>query len=114
MGRWGGTVTDWVTPEDAKAALGIPVADTTDDHWLAMCCDGVNRLVDDTRAEPTVDPPDNSRAVWGATQLVTRWYSRRNSTEVSAFVELGGPPPSIDRDIEIALEIGRYFRPVVA
>ena len=113
-------MTEWVKVEDVKAALGIPLADSTDDDWLTLCVAGVNQLIDDTRplvidqdGNP-VDPAPDGRTTWGAVQLSTRWYSRRNSTEVSAFVELGGPPPSIDRDIEIALQIGRYFRPVVA
>lgn len=120
MGRWGGAVTEWITVDQVKGALGIPLADTTDDDWLTLCVAGVNQLVDDTRrvmldddgtpVPPTVD----GRTSWGATQLATRWYARRNSTDVSAFVELGGPPPSIDRDIEVALQINRYFRPAVA
>lgn len=113
-------MTDWTTTDQVKAALGLEPADVVDDGWLEAVVSGVNQLVDDTRPpDPEVNPliaspPPNPRTSWGATQLATRWYSRRNSTEVSAFVELGGPPPSIDRDIEIALEIGRYFRPVVA
>lgn len=105
-------MVEYVTIDQAKLALGIPTADTVDDAWLQSCVDGVNQLVSDTRADPEAET--DARTTWGATQLVTRWYSRRNSTEVSAFVELGGPPPSIDRDVEISLGIGRYFRPVVA
>lgn len=51
---------------------------------------------------------------WGATQLATRWYSRRNATEMAAFSEFGGPPPNIDRDIEVSLGIGRGYRPAIA
>jgi hypothetical protein len=115
-------MTDWTTTDQVKAALGLDPADGVDDGWLEAVVSGVNQVVDDTRPPPATDPvtgqpialPPNPRTSWGATQLATRWYSRRNSTEVSAFVELGGPPPSIDRDIEVALEIGRHFRPVVA
>lgn len=108
-------MTDWTTVDQVKLALGIPLADTTDEDWLTLCVNGVNQFVDDTRpphVEPVVDP--DGRTVWGATQLGTRWYSRRNSLDVSAFVEMGGPPPSIDRDIEIALRVGRHFGPAVA
>jgi len=102
----------WVTFDQAKNALGIPPHDTTDDVWIQLCVDGVNQLVWDTR-KPTAVPP-NARTTWGAVQLVTRWSARRNSSDISAFVELGGPPPSIDRDIEVALEINRYYGPAVA
>lgn len=105
-------MTEYVTVDGAKLALGIPPSDTTDDAWLQSCVDGVNQFVTDTRSDP--EAPADARTTWGATQLVTRWYSRRNSNDVSAFVELGGPPPSIDRDIEIALQVGRAFRPVIA
>jgi hypothetical protein len=105
-------MTEYVTVDQVKAALGIPPYDTLDDEWLELCVAGVNQFVTDTREDPAAAP--EGRVTWGAVQLATRWYSRRNSTEVSAFVELGGPPPSIDRDIEVALEVGRHFRPAVA
>jgi hypothetical protein len=113
---------NWITVDQVRAALGLDPADTADDEWLELCVAGVNQFVTDTRPDPDpnlvvshpmVLPPDG-RTTWGAVQLATRWYARRNSTEVSAFVEMGGPPPSIDRDIEVALQVGRYFRPVVA
>jgi hypothetical protein len=117
-------VTDWISLDEAKLSIGIPLSDTTDDEWLALCVAGVNQLITDTRPGPypaTLDPwavepePEtNGRIQWGASQLASRWYSRRNSVDMSAFVEMGGPPPSIDRDIEIALQIGRYFGPAVA
>jgi hypothetical protein len=105
-------MTDWTTVDQVKGALGIPLADVTDEDWITSAVAGVNQFVTDTR--PDGDVPPNDRVTWGAVQLASRWYSRRNSTEVSAFVELGGPPPSIDRDIEVALQVGRHFRPVVA
>jgi hypothetical protein len=111
-------MTDWTTVDQVKAALGIPVASTTDDDWLTLVVAGVNQFVDDTRPVVLDDdglpvpPVVDGRTQWGAVQLATRWYARRNSTDISAYVELGGPPPSIDRDIEVALQIGRHFRPV--
>lgn len=101
---------EWVTLEQAKLALSI--TDTIDDEWLQLCIDGVNQLITDTRSDP--DQLNNGRITWGGVQLVTRWYARRNSSDISAFVEMGGPPPSIDRDIEVALQIGRYYGPAVA
>ena len=56
----------------------------------------------------------NPRVSLGATMLAQRWYTRRNASEVAAFTEMGGPPPAIDRDIALLLEIQRDFRPVVA
>lgn len=109
--------TEWVTVTGAKQALGLQPADTRDDLWLVKCVDAVNRYVDDTRpAPPVVEETLNPRTAWGALQLVTRWYSRRNSGDDSsaAFVEFGGAPPAIDRDIELALQTGRYAGPVVA
>lgn len=105
---------EWITFDQVKLALGIPTHDTVDDAWLQLCVDGVNQIITDTRPRDSTGalPPTNGRIVWGGVQLATRWYSRRNSSDVSAFVELGGPPPSIDRDIEVALEINRYFGPV--
>jgi len=106
-------MTDWITIDDAKLSIGIPLSDTTDDAWLTLCVSAVNQFVTDTRVGPYVDPPvANGRIEWGASQLASRWYSRRNSVDISAFVEMGGPPPSIDRDIEIALQVGRYYGPV--
>lgn len=105
-------MTEYVTVDQVKAALGLDPADTSDDAWLDLVVNGVNQFVTDTRADPDVAP--DGRVTWGSTQLATRWYSRRNSTEISAYVELGGPPPSIDRDVEVALGVGRNFRPVVA
>lgn len=112
-------MTDWITEEDLKSALGLEPADTADDEWLTRCVAAVNAFVDETRKPPILpgDPaPDylNPKTVWGALQLGTRWYSRRNSNDLSAFAELGGVPPSIDRDIAVALEVDRYFRPAVA
>lgn len=113
-------MTSWTTDSQVKDALGIGPSDTVDEAWISACVAASNQFVDDTRptvvgddgnpVPPVIDP----RTSWGATQLATRWYARRNSTDVSAFVELGGPPPSIDRDIEVTLRVGRYFRPAVA
>jgi hypothetical protein len=112
-------MTDWISEEDVRAALGLDPADAADDAWLTLCTLAVNQFVDDTRpVAPVTDPPTpvevDGRTKWGAVQLATRWYSRRNSSDVSAFVELGGPPPSIDRDIEITLGLNRFYGPVVA
>ena len=54
------------------------------------------------------------RVTLGATMLATRWYKRRGSEEISAFTEFGGPPPTVDKDVETLLQINRAFRPVVA
>jgi len=104
--------TEWITSTQVRTALGLDPADTHDEEWLDLVVAGVNQLVTDTRPSDTetTDP----RTTWGALQLATRWYSRRNSSDLSAFVEMGGPPPSIDRDIEVALRIGRYYGPAVA
>ena len=104
--------TEWITSAQVRTALGLDPADTADDDWLDLVVAGVNQLITDTRTDPEALP--DSRTTWGGLQLATRWYSRRNSTDLSAFVELGGPPPSIDRDIEVALRIGRYYGPAVA
>lgn len=110
-------MTDWTTRDDVRDALGLDPADTVDDAWLDQVVAAVNQFVDDTRP-PLVDPDVpvevDPRTAWGATQLGTRWYSRRNSNDLSAFAEFGGVPPSIDRDIAVALRIDRYFRAVVA
>jgi hypothetical protein len=100
-----------ITADEVKEALGIPPGDSIDDAWITQCTAAVNQLVLDLRPD-AVDTDERIR--WGALQLATRWYSRRNSSDVSAFVELGGPPPSIDRDVEVSLRIGRYFHPAVA
>jgi hypothetical protein len=100
----------FVTVAQAKSALGIPVHDTIDDDWITLCVSAVNTFVSQTRSDLT--DIDDDRVRWGAVQLVTRWYARRNSTDVSAFTEMGGPPPSVDRDIAIALQINYNFGPV--
>jgi hypothetical protein len=109
-------MTDWITDADVRSALGLVPADIADDAWLSLCTVAVNRFVDDTRPVPL--PPGghvvDGRTRWGAVQLATRWYSRRNAQDVAAYAELGGPPPSVDRDIEISLQINRYFGPAVA
>lgn len=97
---------------DVKGALGLAPADTTDEQWLALVVDGVNAYVAGVR--PDVADPWPGQIQWGAIQLATRWYSRRNANEISAFTEFGGPPPAIDRDIEAALGIGRFYGPVIA
>lgn len=111
-------MTSWITADDLKQALGLDPTDTYDDAWLDRCVAAVNAFVDETRKPPILPgdpPPDylNPKTVWGALQLGTRWYSRRNSTDLTAFAEFG-VPPSVDRDIAAALEIDRYFRPAVA
>ena len=105
-------MTAWIDTEDVKNALGLDPSDTVDAEWLKNVVRGVNRLVDDTRADGNCLPDDRTK--WGATQLATRWYGRRNAQDIAAFAEFGGPPPAIDRDIEIALRIGRYYPPTVA
>lgn len=113
-------MTEWTTVDVVRDALGLDPGDVADDDWLQLVVDGVNQFVDDTRviiyddSGAPVPPVVDMRTRWGATQLATRWFSRRNSNDLSAFVELGGPPPSIDRDIEVALQINRYYGPVVA
>lgn len=104
--------TEWITDAQVRTGLGLDPADTADDDWLTLVVAGVNRFITDTRKDP--DAPTDDRIVWGGVQLATRWYSRRNSSDVSAFVEFGGPPPSIDRDIEVSLQVGRYYGPAVA
>lgn len=111
--------TEWVTVTEAKQeVLGLEPADQVDDLWLNRCVAAVNQYVDDTRPAPAPSGgyDKDARTVWGALQLVSRWYSRRNSPNDSAaqFVEFGGAPPAIDRDIELALRLGRYSDPVVA
>jgi hypothetical protein len=117
-------MTEWITEDDVQAALGLSDEDLaavpTDAAWLTLTTAAVNRFVDDTR--PTVldadgipiPPVVDDRTKWGAVQLATRWFSRRNSNDISAFVELGGPPPSIDRDIEISLQLNRFYGPAIA
>jgi hypothetical protein len=120
MGGGRRAVTEWTTVDKVRAALGLDAGDVTDDTWLQSVVEGVNTLVDDTR-QPVYDADGNpvppvvdGRTSWGATQLATRWFSRRNSNDITAFVELGGPPPSIDRDVELALQINRYYGPAIA
>lgn len=119
LGQRGRPVTEWITEDDVQAALGLSDEDLaavpTDAAWLTLTTTAVNRFVDDTRASPAVYPVVvDDRTRWGAVQLATRWFSRRNSNDISAFVELGGPPPSIDRDIEISLQLNRFYGPAIA
>ena len=108
-------MTDWISSDDVRPVLGLDPGDTSDDAWLDLCVAAVNRFIDDTRPPaPEGGWVVDDRTKWGGVQLATRWFSRRNSNDISAFVELGGPPPSIDRDVEVALRINRYFGPVVA
>lgn len=109
-------MTEWITVADVRSALGLDPADVSDDEWLALTTSAVNRFVDDTRPTPSPDGGwvVDDRTRWGAVQLATRWYSRRNSSDVAAFVELGGTPPSIDRDVEVSLRLGRFYGPAVA
>lgn len=107
----------WITEDDVRSALGIDPVDVSDDEWLTLTTAAVNRFVDDTRPAP---PPEggwvvDDRTRWGAVQLATRWYSRRNAQDVAAYAEYAGaPPPAMDRDIEIALGLNRHYGPVVA
>lgn len=107
-------MTEWIDSDDVRTALGLAPGDVSDDAWLDMCVAAVNQFVDDTRPVGINPPEVDGRTQWGAVQLATRWFSRRNSNDISAFVEYGGPPPSIDRDVEVALQINRYFGPVIA
>jgi hypothetical protein len=108
--------TSWTTRNSTKFALGLKPADTVDDWWIDTCVKAANRYVDDTRAGTMPDTgwTVDERTSLGATMLASRWYSRRGSGDVSAFAEFGGPPPSIDRDVEMQLQVGRFFGPVVA
>ena len=56
----------------------------------------------------------DARVALGATMLASRWYKRRGSDEIAAFTEFGGPPPTVDKDVETLLQINRAFRPVVS
>ena len=109
---------EFIDVDDVRAALGFDPTDIADDAWLILVVDAVNQFVSDSRAD-LFDPESGTwladgRTVWGAVQLATRWYGRRNSQDIAAFAELGGPPPSIDRDIAVALRVDRYYRVVVA
>ena len=109
-------MTEWITEADVRAALGLDPADTADSAWLTLVTAAVNRFVDDTRPRPVPEGgwPVDDRTRWGAVQLGTRWYSRRNAIDVAAYEQFGAPPPAIDRDIEIALQLNRHYGPVVA
>jgi hypothetical protein len=103
--------TAFVSVEDVKLSLGLGAYDTVDDEWLALVVRAVNLLVSQMRPDAT---SGDDRVRLGATMLAQRLYARRNAGEVAAFAEFGGPPPTVDRDIEFLLEVNRGFRPVVA
>lgn len=107
-------MVQYTSVDQIKAALGLSSFDVVDDAWLTEVAAAVNIFVNKARPDQAeVDPPDGDM-VLGSTMLGTRWYTRRNATEVAALNEFGTAPPSIDRDIETMLGIGRAHRPVVA
>ena len=67
-------MTDWITTDDVKAALGLDPSDSADVEWLKVVTRGANRFVADTRADACA-PSDREK--WGAVQLATRWYGQR-------------------------------------
>ena len=50
----------------------------------------------------------------GAVMLAARWYRRRNNESDASFQQFGAPLPSVDRDVEHLLKVGRGQAPVVA
>jgi hypothetical protein len=106
-------VRKWVTTQQAKDTLGLGKYDVIDDAWLADVCEAVNAFI--ARARPDLtDTTDDEAVSLGARMLAARWYTRRNGNEAAVLNEFGTPLPSIDRDIETMLQVGRAARPVVA
>jgi hypothetical protein len=107
-------VTDYAEIGAVKKALGLSQFDVVDDDWLTQVVEATNIFVNQARPDLSDTLTPDGRMVLGATMLATRWYSRRNGQEIAALNEFGTAPPSIDRDIEAILGIGRAHRPVVA
>ena len=101
----------WVTPDQVKAVVGLPVHATHDDARLQAICDGLNAAVTDWR--PDLTPP-NDRITLGLVSLAQRMYSGLGTGGVEQYDEQFGVPPVISREIEQLLEVGRGFRPVIA
>lgn len=102
----------WVTVEEVKGHLGIAPYDQVDETHLGLCVEAVEAWVARVRTDldPTAPLPGSEHL--GAVMLAARWYRRRNSDSNSSFQEFGSPTPSIDRDVEHLLRVGRGQGPV--
>lgn len=127
----------WIAVAQLIQSLGVTPASGVDREWADLTVKAVNRFIRDTRPDlpyPTAirlsgqfskqfsgqfNNSDgtvidgNPRITMGALMLAQAWYSRRGTgQDIAEYAELGGPPPSISRDIEVMLGIGYHFDPV--
>jgi hypothetical protein len=119
----------WASVHDVVTELGSPVLSTSDLESLRRSVDAANRYVAaaradlpypwtpglfDTYAQPAGTAVDaDPRISLGVTMLAARWWQRRGSNDNTMVGEFGAFP-TIDRDVEAILGVGRAYRPVIA
>jgi len=109
-----------ITVAEVKAFLGIPVADTSDEQWLASATAATNQwvgrlpvVIDLGLAEGEPWPADVQA---GATMLAAHLYHGRNASQGRAGYDMAGGFQTAYADPEIArlLQLRRWARPYVA
>src|SRR6187431_2853637 len=105
-----------LTPEDVKAWLRLPAADTADDDLIAQCVAAVNVWVAAgpyvaALPDPVVWPDD---VTLGATMLAARLFRRRNTPAgIEALGDGAVYVPRRDSDVDSMLHIGAWAPPRV-
>lgn len=130
------TMTGWIQPIDVTRATGIVPHAPQDQDRLSLICNGLNAAVASWRSDlevPTITgdlDPDfspafdlhdgltvtnwNPRITLGLVSMAQRMYSGLGTGGLEQYDSEFGVPPIISREIEVLLEVGRGFRPVVA
>lgn len=98
---------------DQRLILALPGPPTDDDRQLlSVVVDAVNAFITRVRPDLVAGAPVPGDVAYAALQLGLRWWDKRGSGLAASFNELGYIPGSVDKDIEMGLQIGRYQRPV--
>lgn len=101
----------FITDQHLKRLLGgVPFTDD-DTIVVSQVVDAVNAFIGRVRPDLIGEEVPGDVA-YAASQLGLRWYDKRGAGLAASFSELGYIPGSVDKDIEMSLQIGRYAPPV--
>lgn len=102
----------FITDQQLKRRLGgVPFTDD-DTIVVAEVVDAVNAFIARVRPDLATADAVPGDVAFAAAQLALRWYDKRGANLAASFSELGYIPGSVDKDVEMALQIGRYQPPV--
>lgn len=101
----------FLTDQHLKRLLGGGPFTDDDTIVIANVVDAVNAFISRVRSDLTGSEVPGDVA-YAASQLGLRWYDKRGAGLAASFSELGYIPGSVDKDVEMSLQIGRYSPPV--